>query len=180
MSKARAVGVLGALIVGGMVLLSSLAVASDPVPGYFKKVDDAFRRSCRQNSDVAPVCLFLVRVLKPLTPPLFDAGSNTTEEELEDTAVAAFKTKTPGLRRGSDCDECIQAVTDLEVLLATNGTVLDVRDALEMACESRFADPAKATQCREFVAPLPQVIDFLVSNFPPESVCQALKRCPLP
>jgi hypothetical protein len=185
MSKARAAGVLGALILCGLLFLSSLAVAGrDP---YFAKLQGAFRRACselaesgglRTNIDAdafLDACLFVVEALKLLPiPPL-----NATLEETEEAFLEAVWKKTPDLRGSSTCDECILAALDLEVNLAANNTIEDIRDALVVGCGERFSDSAEAAQCGRFVAAVPRLVDFFFANFPPLIACRELNFCPL-
>jgi hypothetical protein len=191
MSKPRAAGILAALILGGLFLLSTLAVAAgDPLRGYFAKLEGAFRAGCREVASIdrdeqrigeeafLTTCLFTVRLLKPLTPPLvFNANSDDFQEAL----LVAFQKKVPGLGRRVTCDECVQTVLNFEQDLLANNTATDILDALVAGCEERFSDdPAKADECRQFVAPVSDLIPFVVTNVPPGIVCQQLNFCPLP
>jgi hypothetical protein len=162
MSKARAAGILGALVLCGLLVLSSLAVAGgDP---FFAMVKDAFQRACSEQATDPEACLFVVRAL-PILAQLLDA----------------FK-ETLGLQAGMTCDECVQVVQDFEIILAANGTVQDIADALAVGCGERFRDPARADECRQRVDALTisAPIDVFLGNFPPLTACRALKFCPLP
>jgi hypothetical protein len=206
MSKGKAAAVLGGLILTGLMLVSGLAVAGGGKnsrdqhskhrdPGYFAQLEEDFRHGCweeafsRDPSFIPPkaflaACLFIVRTLIPLEPdqlPRLDQVlTNRDAEDIEEAALEAFRKETPGLKRRSTCDECVLAVSDLEVALATNGTATDTVDALEAGCDEHFFRHfAKAKQCRKYVSPVPLLIDFVLANLPPETVCQELKFCPV-
>jgi hypothetical protein len=197
MSKRRAAAVLGVLVLTGLLFLSGLAVAGggprfkDPYLGYFTKLQGAFRHACweRAKSDdllsgeprlFLDACLFIVRALKPLTP-IQVLNITTAEDELREAFLDAFAKDTPGLRRRSTCDECVEAVSDLEAFLATNGTSLDIEAALSEGCDDRFFyHLQKAAECRRLIGRLPQLIDFALADLPPVTVCQELKFCPAP
>jgi hypothetical protein len=207
MSKGKAAAVLGGLILTGLMLVSSLAVAGGGKnskdqhskhrnAGYFAQLGEDFRRGCWEEafsrdpkSFIPPepflaACLFIVRTLIPLEPdqlPRLDQVlTNRDAEDIEEAALEAFRKETPGLKRRSSCDECVQAVSDLEADLATNGTARDITDALENGCDERFFRHfAKARQCRSSVSPIPVLIDFVLANLPPVTVCRELKFCPV-
>jgi hypothetical protein len=198
MSKTRAAGVLGALIFSGLLLLSTLAVAAgDPFHSrYFAKLQLAFVGACLKaaaRGDVTipdnaspsvelvarlaflQACSFVVTALKPLTP----AELADLDEAAREAALDAFR-KTVLFRKNMTCDACVMAVADFEVLLATNSTPVDTLDALGMGCDKRFSNSTQADQCRDFIGPLPTLIDFILANLPPVTACQELDFCPLP
>jgi len=72
-------------------------------------------------------------------------------------------------------------VTDIEIVLATNGTAQGLQEVLAAACEKRYSKPADIAQCFTVAGALqlPASIDFLLTNFPPLILCQELKICPL-
>jgi hypothetical protein len=196
MSKGRAAVVLGVLVLTGLLFLSGLAVAGgghrfkDSQPGYFAKLQGVFRYACweRAKSDdlltdepraFLGACLFFVRVLKPLTPA--QVLTNTELDEVREAFLDAFAKETPGLGRRSTCDECVQAVSDLEAFLATNGTARDIEAALSEGCDDRFFHhPKKAAECRKLIGQVPLLIDFALAELPPEIACEELKFCPVP
>ena len=201
MSKRQAAAVLGVLVLGGVVLLSTLAAAGGADHfkgsrfkefhrGYFAKLQAFFRHGCWEQSKMEPgpsvpredfldACLFVVRVLKPLTPT--QVLTNTDLDEVREAFLEALEKETPGLRRHSTCDECVQAVADLEAILATNSTATDTEAALAEGCDDRFFHhPAKAAECRELVGRTPFLIDFFLAELPPVTACEELKFCKVP
>jgi hypothetical protein len=177
MSKTKALGILAAMLLCGVILLSTLAVAAgDP---YFSVLQGPFLRGCAEQAGLRSgeqakafmeACRFVVHALRGLTP------FNITAEEFQDALVDEILSRTPG-----NCDKCIQVIGDLEAALATNQTAQNIDDALVAGCERRFSDPAEADQCRQIVGDLltPQTIDFVLANFPPLTACRAANSCPL-
>jgi hypothetical protein len=191
MSTARAAGVLGALILCGLLLLSSLALASKDT--FFATIQGALLWACSQQAaersgDDAVVflkaCNYVVRALRGVTSTSPEDVAQALFEGLgknphfEVPCPEGEECVTPTTR----CDRCVQAVQNLEIVLAANNTVEDIQDALQAACDKRFSDPAEASQCLQVVndLPLPAAVDFMLGNFPPLVACQELKACPLP
>jgi hypothetical protein len=189
MSKARAAGILGMLVVCGLVFVSSLALAgSDP---YFKKLQGAFRQACGEKAesdnrlslvwDGTPAaqfedaCVFLVDFLKTLgqfTPPF------VSNETLRDAVADAVKHRPHGPSDLTKCDQCIQTILDIDLTLGLNNTVRDIRDALVSACEESFSELAQVQQCVGLVSQLPGLADLVIS-IPPTFSCQLAKACPI-
>src|SRR5262249_46281211 len=79
------------------------------------------------------------------------------------------------------CDNCVGAVTDIEIFLATNGTAQSLADTLSSACIGRFPDQATTDECIGQVGGnVPTLIDDFLTNYPPLTACQdvALRACP--
>ena len=198
MSRARAAGILGALILCGLLSLASLAVASgDPANSrYYAMFQGVFFRACfaeaaleqpsfattppdfRARVAFFQACVFIVRTLRPLMPSqLLNA---TFGEEVAEAALDAM-TQT-ALHRRMTCDACVQAVADLLAILSTNGTATGIEAAFAQGCEERFFfSSARADQCLLFaVSPIFELVDGVVSNLFPVTTCQELKFCPVP
>jgi hypothetical protein len=180
MSKARAVGILAVMILCGVILLSTLAVAAgDP---SFATLQGPFLQGCAEQAAIRDdpffaggkafheACRFVVRALRHL------AAFNATTEEIQEAFADELLSRTP-----ANCDKCLQTVGDLETTLATNNTDRHIVDALVAGCERRFSDPAEADQCRQAIAnlQLPFLFDFLLTNHPPLDACREAQSCPL-
>jgi hypothetical protein len=186
MSKARAAGVMGVVILCGLLVLSTgLTVAS--TDAYFATVHGAFKRACSEHALLqtgieaeafSEACVFMARVLKNLSPT-----SVPTEEQITQAALDAFRVP-------RDCAECVEVIGDLELALVAQAgppphisTVQEIiEEALAAGCDQRFSDPAKATQCRDFVAAanVLSLVDLILEQLPPVTACRELKVCPLP
>lgn len=177
MSKARAAGVLGSLMLCGLLFLSSLAVAGGD--NYFAKLKGTFLRACsKQASELQTdigahafreACSFVVRVLENLP-----SNPNPEETETQEAFLDALK------NTGETCDQCVAAVGDLQTSLAANNTAQDIEDALAAGCEKRFSDTAEADQCRQNVdaVNVPLMVNFFTSDLPPLVACRELTLCP--
>jgi hypothetical protein len=198
MSKARAAGVLGALILCGLLFLSNLVIAQKD--NYFARLQGAVTRGCLELAllpNVAPddgstpsatvfffdACTLFVHALKDVTPSL--TPSNSTLEEFEDAflgEMAGFIVRWAARVDAQEnaCDECVQVVQDVEIFLAANGTAASLEDALLAGCEERFSNPTEADQCRQIVEAVgvPVLVDFILGNFPPLTLCRELNFCP--
>ena len=176
MRKLKAAAILGVLILCGLVILTSLAIAArDP---YFAKLTGAFTRGCLDVAAVLPggsaffdVCTLVARAVKSLTPSSINV----------DVVVTAIGDEIGKEMDASNCAECFQFVQDFETTLSVNGTVQGIEDALKAGCEKRFSVPAQADECRALVdqMQIPASVDMLLSDFPPLILCRQLKLCPL-
>jgi hypothetical protein len=192
----RAVGVLGALILCGLLALTSLAVAAGN--DFVKHLLQGFRQGCvaESNHDLADnldkdvfrgACTFVVDGLSRL--PLADLVNRTfNEADLEDLADALAALANESLPASppdnpfSECEACIVLVADFEAALQANNSHQTIERAFAGSCETRFKRPVDVDRCRRIVDNLstPNTIDELVINFPPLAICRGLSRCPLP
>ena len=177
MGKVKAAAVLGGLMCA-LLVLSTWAVASGNVS--FALLQGAFQRACLEHptppggspQGFADACVFIARILKTLPP----STTPPTPEQLQAAAATGIAaSKVP-----CDCEECIQFVSDIEAVMATNGTAAEITDVFAAACDARYTDPATVAQCRQLVSAVsvPQAIDFVLANYPPQVVCQVVQACP--
>lgn len=191
MSKPRAAALLGGLAMVGVLVLSSLVGAQQ---SYFQQLKGALGRACLQHTtenvdddfrDIfRAACSFTSVTLQELPP-----GEGDLEDRvgLREALLAGFA-EAPGLGTApspptvDSCDECLAAIQPFESFLATNGTADGIRDAVEAACRKKFTETPQIDQCLETVAetPIPQLIDFVLANYPPLTVCEGLQFCPAP
>jgi hypothetical protein len=181
MNKVRAATVLGGLTMVGMLMLSSLTGAKAE-QSYFYQLKGALGRACLQHATQGvaeeyqdifrAACSFVSSTLQELAP---SAG----EAEIREALVDAFGEETPGLSALSSCEECVQSVSDFEAYLATNGTVVDIQEAVALSCLKQFTKRAQINQCLQNVdaANIPSLIDFTLANLPPGTACQELRLC---
>ena len=114
MTKARAAGVLGALILCGLLFLSNLAVAEKDT--YFAQLQGAFTQGCvemapginapRTDEEAAVFfhsCLAVVHALRPLS--VNDTGDDLFQGIFRNLSLIVA---------GSTCEQCVQSVQDFE------------------------------------------------------------------
>ena len=188
MSKARAAGVLGALILCGLLFLSSFAVAAKN--SYFAALQGAFTRGCMLVTQDAQVgedvflegCLLVVRALRALptfnnTPDDIAQALLTEVQTFQRDEVVRARTE-PG--RPDECLQCVQTVQEFEAFLAANNTVADIEEAVSIGCARRFSDPVKLDQCLTIATNdvFAIAVDRFLAEFPPLTACRALNVCP--
>ena len=183
MTKARAAGVLGALILCGLLFLSNLAVAEKDT--YFAQLQGAFTQGCvemapginapRTDEEAAVFfhsCLAVVHALRPLS--VNDTGDDLFQGIFRNLSLIVA---------GSTCEQCVHSVQDFEAALIANTTgpgfvPSDLVIALRLGCATRFPDPDKANQCVQILDGLiPGAVDALLSDHPPLIACRELNLC---
>jgi hypothetical protein len=195
MSRMRAAGVLGAMVLCGLLALATLAGAAGG-DQFFKQLVQGFRQGCiaqsNHDGDLVPrkafrdVCVLLADALSPET-----LSDLITRRLNETDAVADFLNATAALLNNSvpaspedpsiACNACIDLAGDLEQLLVINGTAQALEGAFGGACETRFQRPADVSRCRQIVENLsiPALIGTIVTEFPPDVLCRIANKCPV-
>jgi len=91
--------------------------------------------------------------------------------------VASFALISPQPPKGAACTYCVWAVSYVQTLLAQNDTQAQIVSALNNQC-SIFVIPDIVAQCRNFVnAYVPQIIQLLLKQVEPSTVCTKLNLC---
>jgi len=190
MTKLKGAAILGAITVAGVMLVSSFP-ASSATSGLLISVR-RLKNACGTTGDVNPVFAPVCNFVAALTARLVDLGLNPGDPIPSDVAEKALRTlRSPikrilkgGCCRGLDrCDRCVQAVTEIETFLATNGTALAFQDTFVSACDSTFPDQPTRDECAlQVAANVPSLIDNFLTDFPPLTACQnaALRACQSP
>jgi len=203
MTKLKGAAILGAITVAGVMLVSSFP-ASSATSGLLVSAH-RLEKACETTGDVAPVCKFVagfvVRVAALGLNPGDPIPSDVTEKALRKLRSPIKRLLKSGCCDGpcvlppdecppscvdacgsgfDRCDNCVKAVSEIEIYLATNGTANFLKDTLESACIGRFPDQATTDECIGQFAGVPTLIDNFLTNFPPLTACQdaALHACP--
>jgi hypothetical protein len=181
MTKLKGAAILGSLVVAGAVLLGSMPASS--ATSFLLVSGQRLAKTCRNTGATEPVCKFVANAVDRL------AGVDL-QQPVDDTLAYKTLRKLRGpikkqMKQGccvglSRCDACVQAVSNVESYLATNGSAQTLADTLETACDGRFSDPAVTAECKNQIdAALPSIIDWILANYPPDSTCKsrALRAC---
>lgn len=181
MKKLRAAGLLGALALAVVTLLTSVPASGNG--GYLiTGMVSRLKRFCAPG-EYRDACRYLANLIVPATPLLDDlqSGQPVPPGEAEAFLRVAVARMGPVAAPVRTCDACIEKVSDFEALLATNGTVQSIVDMMDDACASRFRNDATlAQQCAgEIGATISPLVDLLLANLPPETMCSAGSRRPM-
>jgi hypothetical protein len=181
MTKLKGAAILGAMVLVGATLLSSLPASS--ASSFLLVSGQRLAKACRDTGATEPVCKFVANAVDRLAgvdleQPVDDALVYKTLRKLRGPIRKAMKQGCcPGATR---CEACLFAVSDVEAYLAQNGTAGSLSDTLSTACDGRFADPAITAECKGQIGKAtPLIIDWLLSNYPPRTACEssALRAC---
>ena len=175
MKKLKAAGLLGALALAAVTLLTSVPASGDNgflIAGMVTKI----KHFCAPG-EFREACRYVATVMAAATPFLPELQNS---EDIPEAELAAFLPAAANLMKkvvgpARTCDDCVEAVQDLESFLATNGTAAAIADMMDDACPVRFRkDPALAQQCAgEINSTIPPLIDFLLANLPPQTACSS-------
>lgn len=181
MNQLRAAGLLGALALAVVTLVTSVPASGDG--GYLiTGMVSRLKRFCAPG-EYRDACRYLANLIVPATPLLPEPqnGQPIPPDEADAflrVAVARMGRVVAPVRT---CDACIEKVSDFEALLATNGTAQSIVDMMDDACASRFRnDAALAQQCAgEIGATIAPLVDLLLANLPPVTMCSSGTRRPM-
>jgi hypothetical protein len=187
MNKLKAAAFLGALALAAITLVGSMPAAGDDgflITGMVTRI----KRFCAPGQ-YRDACRYVANLIVPATPilPYFEAPPPGTDPgpipadklaaflPLAATRMGAF------VRPERTCDGCVEKVSDMEALLATNGTTQALADMMDDACAARFRnDSASAQRCAEEIhGAIPSLIDTLLANLPPITACSVGKGRPM-
>jgi hypothetical protein len=176
MSKLKGAGILGAIVLAGVILLTTFSVR-EAIGDFLVLSDPRIEQACSTTGLNSEVCLIVAGWLQRVGSYVI-AGEAVPPAQLQ-KAVKLFQQpirqcKTPCAGFGA-CDKCVLVVTELELQLAANGTAANIEDALDTACEG--LDPTLTQQCLDQVANVPLLIDFILTFEPPVTACQTLGYC---
>src|SRR5262245_43290947 len=170
--------ILGALVVAALTLYTSLP-ASGGSTLLISNMLGQLRQACRSAGDLTHACLATVGFFQvTFHLDILDPDNGDLAVQRMSQALAPFAEV--DLAPGEDsCDACVQAVTEIEIQLATNGTAAEIISTLDDACDRRFPkDAARAAQCASEIGNVPSLIDFFLTNAPPVTACQEIGICP--
>lgn len=181
MHKLKAAGLLGALALAVVTLLTSVPASGDG--GYLiTGMVSRLRRFCAPG-EYREACRYLANLIVPATPflPELQNGDPIPQDKLDPFLRVAVARMGPIVAPERTCEGCIETVSDLEALLATNLTSKNIADMMDDACEARYRnDPALAQQCAGEVGfTVKGLIDALLANLPPETMCSSGTRRPM-
>lgn len=181
MKKLKAAGVLGALALAAITLLGSVPAAGDG--GYLiTGMVSRLKRFCAPG-EYREACRYLANLIVPATPflPELQNGDPIPPDQVEAFFRVAIARASRVVAPERTCDGCIEKVSDFEALLATNQTVQLIVDMMDDACAARFRnDAALAQQCAgEVGATISPLVDLLLANLPPETMCSSGTRRPM-
>jgi hypothetical protein len=166
MTKFKGAAILGALMIAGLTLFSSLA-KSGTFPDLTTEVARRLATTCPRGEN-RPLCRFVAGIVQYLD-----------EEDFFDAKKALLRLE-PAVRLGPgerNCDGCIQAVSDIEAFLATNGTAADFQSMILDGCD-RFRTPEQVAECEALAGLVPQGIDRFLAVLPPSIACSSGNRRP--
>ena len=170
MGKLRAAVVVIALMVVGLLLLSSLPVAGQGAGSFLARTEHAFLRSCEQASNPER-CTFVVRLLQLLF-------RTSEDDQLTNGAARELRRVLNLPAFGVGCTNCKNAVLGFEVLLENNSTIAEIEDVLEQGCADRLHDAVTVQQCKAFIDQyVPQAIEMLHQKASPTAACVAMNFC---
>jgi len=181
MKKLKAIGILGALALTGLTLLTT-APASGNGSFLITSMVSRLRRFCPPG-ELRPGCRYLANLIVPAAPFLDElaAGDTIPPEQLEPFLRVAVARMGPLVAPERTCIGCEETVKDLEELLANNGTARNIIDMMDDACAARFRKDADLTQqcANEVRFVIPQLIDVILANVPPSTACSTGKHRPM-
>ncbi len=194
MTKLKGAGILGAMVIAGVTLLTSFPASS--ASSFLSLRTWRLEKACLSATTNPDLCKIVARLADRLGRP-----EAATEADL---AYAVRKMRGPVQRYqikgccdcadtltcdpntcleqcadvdGGRCAKCVSAVSTIEARLATNGTAALLADTIGTACDGRFADPAATQSCKDQInGAVPVAIDKLLANLPPLTLCQGLYR----
>ena len=181
MNKLKAAGLLGALALAAVTLLASVPASGDG--GYLiTGMVSRLKRFCAPG-EYREACRYVANIIVPATPILQEIqnGDPIPQDKLDPFLRVAATRMAPLVAPERTCDGCVQTVSDFESLLATNGVALAIADMLDDACAARFRnDTVLAQQCQgEIGFTVPNLIDALLANLPPITMCSTGTRRPM-
>jgi hypothetical protein len=166
MTRLKGAAILIGLMIAGLTLLSSLP-ASGGLPALTGDVARRLAIACPHGEE-RPLCRFVASMVQ------FLEAENSDFLQKSRVRLRPAVRLAPGQR---NCDGCIEAMSDIEAFLATNGTAEDLRTMISDGCD-RFRTPAKEQECQGLVSFVPQVIDRFLAQIPPQIACQGGDRRP--
>ena len=178
MKRIKAAGILGALALAAITLFTSVPASGEP-PFLITSMVSRLKRFC-DPGELRSACRYIATLIAPAAAA--GGPGNLDDETFLKTAVVRMP---PALGRFApaerNCLGCLQKVSDLEQLLANNGTARDIVDMMDDACVARYKnDPAKADQCvGEIAMFVPEMIDTILANLPPQTACESGSRRPM-
>jgi hypothetical protein len=181
MKKLKAAAVLGALALAAITLLSSVPASGEG--GFLiTSMVSRLKRFCVPGQ-YRETCRYIANLIVPATPflPELQNGDPIPEDKLAAFSRVAVARMGPLVAPESTCDGCVQKVSDIESLLATNGTADNIADQMDDACAARYRNDATlAQQCAGEVSfVVPHLIDVLLANLPPSTMCAEGTRRPM-
>jgi hypothetical protein len=166
MTRLKGAAILLGLLVAGTTLLSSLP-ASGGLPDLSSDVARRLATACPPSADRA-LCRFVAGIIQFVAEP---------EPVFVRKALPRLRPVVRLPRGERDCDGCLQAVGDIEALLATNGTAAGLENMVFDGC-ARFRTQAQVQECQELSSFVPQAIDKVLANMPPQIACSSGDRRP--
>jgi hypothetical protein len=166
MSRLKGAAILIGLMIVGFTLLSGLPASG----GFPVLTSDVARRlaiTCPRGEE-RPLCRFVASIIQFLDADQADFLRKSLVRFRPAVRLA------PGER---NCDGCVQATSDVEAFLATNGTALGIQTVIFDGCD-RFRTPAKQQECQALVSLVPHAIDRFLAEVPPFSACSSGDRRP--
>lgn len=181
MKKLKAAGLLGALALAAVTLVTSIPASGDD--GFLiTSMVSRIKRFCAPG-EFREACRYLANIIVPATPILPEILNDDPipADKLDAFLPVAATRMGPAVVPERTCGGCIDKVTDLESLLATNGAAESIADMMDDACTARFRkDTARAQQCTaEINSTLPRLIDLILANLPPPTACSSGTRRPM-
>lgn len=181
MNKLKAAGLIGALALAVVTLLTSIPASGDG--GYLiTGMVSRLKRFCAPG-EYREACRYVANLIVPATPflPEIENQQPIPPGELDTFLRVAVARMAPIVAPERTCDGCTQTVSDFESLLATNGTARIIADMMDDACDARYRnDTALAQQCAAEVGfVVPPLIDALLANLPPNTMCSSGTRRPM-
>jgi hypothetical protein len=165
--KLKRVAVLGGILLTGVFFIGKFPAAGqgpNSVPNY-----GSLRQACLNDTLTVGGCLVAAAALNQVR-----AGSTDIQP------VLAALRNALNLTGKTTCDSCVTTTANFESLLATNGTAQEIEQTLHAACARDFPDFTSQQACDGFVdGNVPQIIDHLLANYPPVTLCQNFGFCPV-
>jgi hypothetical protein len=181
MKRLKAIGILGALALTGLTLLTT-APASGNGSFLITSMVSRLKRFCAPG-ELRPGCRYLANLIVPASPFLGElvAGDPIPPSQLEPFLRVAVARMGPVVAPERTCMGCVEKVSDFESLLATNGTAQDLTDMMDDACAARFRkDAMLAQQCADELGQvIPSLIDLILANAPPLPACSTGTHRPM-
>lgn len=166
MTKIKGAAILLGLLAAGATLLSTLP-ASGGLPDLSSDVAKRLATACPPSTDRA-LCRFVAGVIQFLPEP---------SDAFVRKALPRMRPVVRLPRGERNCDGCIEAVSDVESFLATNGTSQALETMIADGC-TRFRTPELIQECQGLASFVPQAIDKVLANIPPVTACSSGDRRP--
>jgi hypothetical protein len=166
-------GMIRRLVLAGLTIFPLTAAGQETSP-LISTMNGELKQACRTAANVE-ACELLVEALRAYFGPTYEFG--------ERLAIGASKAL--GLKPArTSCEECVDALAISEAYITGEGNPSLLSSTLHSACDRKFrVIPSEAAQCKaELDRYVLEVIEFVVTDFPPLVVCRTEPRayCPTP